>query len=438
MPLRPSSAALTDAYRRAMVALRERGVRAAKQYWNAIDPDEIDATYQVVQLALEVSALQREGARLSSGYLLAFIEAERRERLTNPPVVSALAVGRSFSGMPLEEALRGPVLSTKVMIRDTGRPARECLNVFAAELEKQVSLAIDNATRDSLRSGIDASEYCDGWVRAVRGTCAACAGAAEASKAPPGTPLQIHPNCQCVSEPSVKRREPTWMKQGQRNFDQNFRDFGDYRNDVGRNALHRFDEQHGYEFMQKAMRDPDNLFDFVKSKIKYELDHPIAPDPGDVIPPTHGYIESWGRFGTGPLTDAEVEKICAEVFEKVKWLEWKIAQQGVDLTGAGDPFYRALSMEHLPKSVLDKLDDGAQVTLSEPGFFATTPDVRFAQRVAAQTNKEEAKIVIWEVEGGKALPSAFVQQGEFIHAPGTRFTIKKISDGRYKVVIRNG
>lgn len=432
MPLRPRSAALTDTYRNAMVALRERSQRAAKQYWNAIDPDEIDATYQVVQLALEVQALQREGARLSSGYLLAFIEAERQEKISDPPIVSALMVGRSFSGMPLEEALRGPVLSTKVMIRDTDRPARECLNVFAAELEKQVGLAVDNVTRDSLRSGIDASPYCDGWIRAVRGTCAACAGQAEASRQPPGTPLQIHPNCQCVSEPTVKRKEPEWVTKGNESFQRDLREFG-YSSDVGRNALHKFDETYGYDLMQTALRDPESLFDAVKAAYTGSS--------------SQDYIGAWGRFGgVGVVTDEELMRVCVAVVEKVRWLEAYIQKEAFtvpEVLPESELLFRMTGMDHLPKSVLAKLEAGEQVTLSEPGFFATSPSKTLASFIAHNTSAGgSSRLCMWEVSGGKAISSPFVQAGEFIWPPGTRFTIKKIGENwkewpRYKVVVKS-
>jgi hypothetical protein len=68
-----------------------------------------------------------------------------------------------------------------------------------------VSVDYDHAHRTALLDGLAADERFQGWQRAVTGTCGACAGdiAVEVSTNLPSIPLQVHPNCQCVTQPVV-------------------------------------------------------------------------------------------------------------------------------------------------------------------------------------------------------------------------------------------
>jgi hypothetical protein len=71
-----------------------------------------------------------------------------------------------------------------------------------------VSVDYDHAHRTALLDGLAADERFQGWQRAVTGTCGACAGdiAVEVSTNLPSIPLQVHPNCQCVTEPVIAPR----------------------------------------------------------------------------------------------------------------------------------------------------------------------------------------------------------------------------------------
>lgn len=62
----------------------------------------------------------------------------------------------------------------------------------------------DHAHRTSLLEAIASDDRFDGWQRALAGTCGACASVA--SGVSHELHFQVHPSCQCVSEPVAKPR----------------------------------------------------------------------------------------------------------------------------------------------------------------------------------------------------------------------------------------
>ena len=69
-----------------------------------------------------------------------------------------------------------------------------------------VSVDFDHAHRTALLDAIDRDGRFDGWQRAIRGTCGACAALATGPS--DGLLFEVHPGCQCVSEPIVRGRSP--------------------------------------------------------------------------------------------------------------------------------------------------------------------------------------------------------------------------------------
>jgi hypothetical protein len=187
-----------------MIRLRQQGQREAKRIWNGVNPDDLDATFNLGQLELTVSTLQREAARLSSAYLSTFIASELGEP-ERPPALSVW--DKAFGGGDLREALRSPVIKAKMLIKDGSRP-RVAVSLVRPILVSDVGLFIDTAARESLRQGMEMDDRIVGYQRALKGTCGACAGSRtyEAfSENAPVVPLMVHPNCQCVAEPVVTK-----------------------------------------------------------------------------------------------------------------------------------------------------------------------------------------------------------------------------------------
>jgi hypothetical protein len=206
LPARAESLEVTERYRSGMLRLRQQGQREAKRIWNGVNPDDLDATFNLGTLELTVTTLQREAARLSSAYLSTFIASELGES-ERPPALSVW--DKAFGGGDLREALRSAVIKTKQEIGE-GEDPREATNRNRIVLVNDVGLFIDTAARESLRQGMVQDDRIVGYQRALKGTCGACAGnvAVETSVELPSIPLRIHPNCQCVTEPVVRPRSP--------------------------------------------------------------------------------------------------------------------------------------------------------------------------------------------------------------------------------------
>jgi hypothetical protein len=87
----------------------------------------------------------------------------------------------------------------------TQNAQREAVALTGAYLTAFLSSEVGTRTRGPILDTRFA-----GWQRAVTGTCGACAGdiAVEVSTNLPSIPLQVHPNCQCVTEPVVTAKTP--------------------------------------------------------------------------------------------------------------------------------------------------------------------------------------------------------------------------------------
>lgn len=206
MALKATSLRLTDQYRERMVALREGAQMEALRIWGKVDGRNLDATYQSKSLANSVAQMQREAVRLSGGYIHAFIEIERGERV-GTPVVHRESIGEARNGDSLTKALESPMISVKARIKN-GESVDKALEFGQQRLVRMVGLAVDTSTREALQSGMESSPHVDGYKRAVRGTCGACMAANKTSFYGLSVPMGIHPNCQCVTEPAVRSRHP--------------------------------------------------------------------------------------------------------------------------------------------------------------------------------------------------------------------------------------
>lgn len=183
-----------------MVAIREQASREARRFWGAVQFEAIDATFDRETLARVLSGLQRDAALASRGYVGAYVSSELERRIDAPPVDPEAFSGEAL-GQDLVEALTGPVITAKIAIGD-GR-ADEAMELGLNRLLRFAELSADTAARASLSEAIRADDRIRGWRRAVRGTCGACLGAATGDLAGDSETMDVHPGCQCVSEPEV-------------------------------------------------------------------------------------------------------------------------------------------------------------------------------------------------------------------------------------------
>lgn len=197
MPHNPRSAEVTDRYRDRLLAIRESLQAQAKARWPTID--QLDQTKWRSQMAQLVSQRQVEAIRVTSAYLTAFTTLETGKR-TLVVVDSSIYAGRSRDGRPLFDALQSAIIGVRAKLKEGASPD-EALRFGLERGVRMVGVDFDSAHRTALLTTIDLDRRFDGWQRAVRGTCGACA--AVAGHAQHGLSFQVHPGCQCVSEPQV-------------------------------------------------------------------------------------------------------------------------------------------------------------------------------------------------------------------------------------------
>ncbi len=180
-----------------MLEIRRKGEQMARQTWGDVDPEDLAGTFKVKPLANGIGTLQRTGVLLSQAYVQAFIKSEIGKDVLIPTPQGFS--GNSFDDVKLRFALWRPVVLVRQLL-EQGVDMPEAMRRGRDTLLRSVSLATDGAVRDSLQKLYDKQPEVVGWRRAIKGTCDICMGAADGSVLPAGTPLDIHPNCECVSE----------------------------------------------------------------------------------------------------------------------------------------------------------------------------------------------------------------------------------------------
>jgi hypothetical protein len=205
MPASESSLRITEAYRSRLFGIRSLLERRAESLWPTIDG--LDDFTWTNKAAAATQNAQREAVALTGAYLTAFLSSEVGTRTRGPILDTRRYSGWSRDGRPLQDALRSPMIGVRFKLKEGATP-EEALAYGLNRAKRMVSVDYDHAHRTALLDGLAADERFQGWQRAVTGTCGACAGdiAVEVSTNLPSIPLQVHPNCQCVTEPVVKPR----------------------------------------------------------------------------------------------------------------------------------------------------------------------------------------------------------------------------------------
>jgi hypothetical protein len=207
MPASQSSLRITEAYRTRLFGLRSQLERRAELLWPTIEG--LDDFTWTNKAAAATQNAQREAVALTGAYLSAFLSSEVGTRTRGPILDTRRYSGLSRDGRPLRDALRSPMIGVRFKLKEGATP-EEALAYGLHRAKRMVSVDYDHAHRTALLDGLAADERFQGWQRAVTGTCGACAGdiAVEVSTNLPSIPLQVHPNCQCVTEPVVTTRQP--------------------------------------------------------------------------------------------------------------------------------------------------------------------------------------------------------------------------------------
>lgn len=207
MPASQRSLQVTEQYRSRLFSLRARLEEVARRLWPTIE--ELDSTDWVDKLAAFLTQSQTTAIRVTSAYLTAFLTTELGERTTGPSIDSATYSGLSRDGRPLAESLRSPLIGTLGRLKQGDTP-EDALSYGLNRATRMVGMDFDSAHRSALVQTIDKDERFDGWNRAIRGGCGACAAKARGLSHDLWFP--VHPGCQCVAEPNVKGTPETFPR----------------------------------------------------------------------------------------------------------------------------------------------------------------------------------------------------------------------------------
>lgn len=203
MPASRRSLQLTETYRSRLRALVDGVDREAKQVWGELSWDDLRGSYEPIaqRVNTSIQRAQTAAVRLTAAYITAYLSTELGKRQRTVSIPSSNYVGTSYGDLPLDEALQKPLISLLVA---NGKGEPDPMGTGLKALRTNIDLNVKHAGRKALQDVIEADERIVGWRRAVKGTCAACSGLATDAQSPPGTPLEIHPNCECVSEAVVR------------------------------------------------------------------------------------------------------------------------------------------------------------------------------------------------------------------------------------------
>lgn len=193
---------LTDAYRDRLRALTARVEQTVTQRWGDVRLEDFEPSFGdwLGAASTAVAGAQTQAVRLSTGYLTAFLSSELGRGVRTVSVDGTRLVGRSRDGRSLAEAYDSPRIGVLVA-KQGGEGNDTALKAGLVRALRMVELDTMHAGRTALLEGIEGDERFEGWQRALRGTCGACAGVA--SGVSHGLRFQVHPGCQCVSEPVV-------------------------------------------------------------------------------------------------------------------------------------------------------------------------------------------------------------------------------------------
>lgn len=204
MPGSARSAAITDAYRARLVALRRRIVVAVGAAWS-LDPEHLDETFRTWLGRADrlITDAQAVGARLSDAYVAAFVGSELDQAVTPAGLDLARYAGVTMDGRPIREVLAPAIFTVK---RELGRGAGfdQAANAGRARAIRNTTSELRASSDAALDDAIAAEPRIRGWRRVTSGRpCGACLAAATGAVQQTDEVMLVHPSCSCTKEPVV-------------------------------------------------------------------------------------------------------------------------------------------------------------------------------------------------------------------------------------------
>jgi hypothetical protein len=201
LPANPRTLQATEAYRRRVIGTRKALQGRAERLWPTIQ--QLDDTAWSAQMAAAVAQSQTEAVRITSGYLGAVLTLETGKRTAPPPIDPSRYAGLTRDGRTLSEAFQSPLIGVLGKLKEGG-DYLDALKFGLNRATRMVGLEYDWSHHQSMMDAIAEDDRFVGWTRAVAGTCGACAAAADGTVSQE-LHFEVHPSCQCVSEPEVAR-----------------------------------------------------------------------------------------------------------------------------------------------------------------------------------------------------------------------------------------
>lgn len=177
-------------------------VRAARQMWAGVDPDNIARSWatQLVDLVPVTAAAQLAAAVTADSYLDDVLDAQGVNPTARARVVPAALAGVASDGRPLESLLYQPAITSLTAI-GAGVGVRRALAGGYATLEAAVRTQVADAGRVADATAM-ATRDVDEYVRmVVGGTCGRCVVLA-GRRYKMQQAFDRHPNCDCVHVPA--------------------------------------------------------------------------------------------------------------------------------------------------------------------------------------------------------------------------------------------
>jgi len=192
------------------------------------------------------------------------------------------------------------------------------------------------------------------------------------------------------------------------------------------NAANTYGSPQVYDIFQAAQRSPKQALEKIAAAQRRE----DVPEMPFTLQPTHA---TYGE-GFRKITELSTNELAQELERQGNWLTHAIMRHGEVPT---EPLIRMTGMDHLPGSVLEKLQIGETVELTDKGFLAATADIDVAEMVAGIT--ASGKPARWELhaDGARALHTNGIDPDnhlidEWIFPKGTRFTLKRTGIDTYE------
>lgn len=216
MPRSRNSLLLLERYHDEIISLRDRTARLVDRRFGAVQPGRLSPTLQAftTDAAQIIAIAQENAAHLAMGFLRAYERSEITRGEIEQPEIEG---GYTRDGRPLGAAM-GAIPAKVYLALKQGQSVSKALAYGRYAARRFVETEVIDAADNVLHEQIIAHPQITGWRWKSRGTCGGCLAMDSGRTLPPGTPLNRHPNCRCISEPVFNVRERHYRDTGHERF----------------------------------------------------------------------------------------------------------------------------------------------------------------------------------------------------------------------------